>query len=126
MIWEPSEIARMEDAQTLLRVMAGVVIGRTGLQANLTCYVLAYAALQYLTEQNLVDCFLVNACTLDSCLGSSGAKLGGGYIAEGAAVSADCGTGSGTDVNVHLAVSPFLLMRRKTMPPQRLMTTRLF
>ena len=92
---------------------------QTGLQANLTCYVLAYAALQYLTEQNLVDCFLVNACTLDSCLCSSGAKLGGVYIAEGAAVSADCSTGSGTDVNVHLAVSPFLLMRRKNCAAAR-------
>ena len=28
MIWEPSEIARIDDAQTLLSVMAGVVSGR--------------------------------------------------------------------------------------------------
>ena len=82
-------------------------------EANLTCYVLAYAALQYLTEQNLVDRCLVDACALDSCLSSSGAEYGRVYIAEGAAVGADCSTGSGTDVNVHLAVSPFLLMRRK-------------
>ena len=74
----------------------------TDAEGYLAGHVLANAALQNLTEQALVDRSLVNACALNGSVCSSNAKLGSGYVAEGAAIGADCGTGSGTDVNVHL------------------------
>ena len=60
------------------------------------------AALQYLAKQALVNRSLVNACALYGSVCSGNAELGSGYVTEGAAIGADCGTGSGTDVNVHL------------------------
>src|SRR5699024_862132 len=74
----------------------------TDAERYLAGHVLAYAALKDLTEQALVDCSLVNTGALNSGVGGGDAKLGSGYVTEGAAVSADSSTGSGTDVNVHL------------------------
>ena len=79
---------------------------------DLTGNVLAAAALQHLAEHYFIDRFLVHTGALDRRIGGNNAELGCGYVAEGAAVSTDRGTGCGTDINVHLAVSPFLLLRR--------------
>ena len=74
----------------------------------LTSDVLTTASGKDLTEYNLVDCSLVDACALNSSGCSSNCQGRSGNILQGAAVGADCGSCSTTNVNVHFTFLLFV------------------